>query len=100
MLLRGHIGRAGAGPCPIRGPQQVQGNRTAGSTTVPARRSSTTSGKVCEFEPPREHGLGTVATIEAMHKGDVTVFVAIGGNFALATHDLPYTAEALRKVQS
>jgi anaerobic selenocysteine-containing dehydrogenase len=51
--------------------------------------------EVCGIEAPREHGLGTVATIEAMHRGDVKVFVALGGNFALATPDLSYTAEAL-----
>jgi molybdopterin-dependent oxidoreductase alpha subunit len=51
--------------------------------------------EVCGIEAPRKHGLGTVATIEAMHCGDVKVFVALGGNFALATPDLSYTAEAL-----
>ena len=54
---------------------------------------------VCGIEPPREHGLGTVGTIEAMHRGDVKVFVALGGNFALCTPDLSYTAEALRNCE-
>src|SRR5215470_1591145 len=54
---------------------------------------------VCGINPPREHGLGVVATIEAMHRGEVKVLVALGGNFALCSPDLSYTAEALRKCQ-
>src|SRR6185369_9580186 len=49
--------------------------------------------------PPREPGLGTVATIEAMHRGEMKVFIALGGNFALCTPDLSYTAEALRNCE-
>ncbi|HEV3112412.1 MAG TPA: FdhF/YdeP family oxidoreductase [Candidatus Binataceae bacterium] len=97
MLLRGNIGRQGAGPCPIRGHSNVQGNRTCGVTHRPEAAFLDRLAKVCGFEPPRQHGLGTVATIEAMHRGDVKVFVALGGNFALCTPDLAYTAEALRQ---
>ena len=56
-------------------------------------------GDVCGFDPPREHGLNVVATLEAMHRGDVKVLVALGGNFALATPDLPFTFEALRSCE-
>jgi molybdopterin-dependent oxidoreductase alpha subunit len=80
MLLRGNIGRQGAGPCPIRGHSNVQGNRTCGVTHRPEAAFLDRLAKVCGFEPPRQHGLGTVATIEAMHRGDVKVFVALGGN--------------------
>jgi anaerobic selenocysteine-containing dehydrogenase len=96
MLLRGHIGREGAGPCPIRGHSNVQGNRTCGIDHRPAKAFLDWLGEVCGFDPPRDHGLGTVATIEAMRSGEVKVFVALGGNFALAAPDLPYTFEALR----
>ncbi len=95
LLLRGNIGRDGAGPCPIRGHSNVQGNRTCGIDHRPATAFLDRLAKACGFEPPREHGLGTVATIEAMRSGDVKVFVALGGNFALASPDLPYTFEAL-----
>ncbi len=54
---------------------------------------------MCGIDPPREHGLGAVETIEAMQRGDVKVFVALGGNFALAAPDLVYTAEALRNCE-
>jgi molybdopterin-dependent oxidoreductase alpha subunit len=99
LLLRGNIGRDGAGPCPIRGHSNVQGNRTCGIDHRPATAFLDRLADVYGFEPPREHGLGTVATIEAMQSGDVKVFVALGGNFALACPDLPYTFDALRNCE-
>ena len=96
LLLRGNIGRAGAGPCPVRGHSNVQGNRTCGIDHRPDAAFLDRLAEVCGIEPPRQHGLGTVATIEAMHRGDLKVFIALGGNFALAAPDLPYTAEALQ----
>jgi molybdopterin-dependent oxidoreductase alpha subunit len=99
LLLRGNIGREGAGPCPVRGHSNVQGNRTCGINHRPEGAFLDRLAEVCEIEPPREHGLGTVATIEAMRRGEVKAFLALGGNFALATPDLPYTYEALRKCE-
>ncbi|HWX95443.1 MAG TPA: molybdopterin-dependent oxidoreductase, partial [Solirubrobacteraceae bacterium] len=99
LLLRGNIGREGAGPCPVRGHSNVQGNRTCGINHRPDAAFLDRLAEVCEIEPPREHGLGTVATIEAMHRGEVKAFVALGGNFALATPDLPYTYEALQNCE-
>jgi molybdopterin-dependent oxidoreductase alpha subunit len=96
LLLRGNLGREGAGPCPIRGHSNVQGNRTCGINHRPGASFLDRLAAVCGFEPPREHGLGTVATIEAMHRGDVKILVALGGNFALCSPDLAYTAAALR----
>ena len=96
LLLRGNIGREGAGPCPIRGHSNVQGNRTCGVNHRPDKAFLDRLADVCGIDPPREHGLGTVATIEAMHTGDVKVFVALAGNFALAAPDIPYTFGALR----
>jgi molybdopterin-dependent oxidoreductase alpha subunit len=99
LLLRGNLGREGAGPCPIRGHSNVQGNRTCGINHRPDEEFLDRLAEACGFDPPREHGLGTVATIDAMRNGDVKVFVALGGNFALAAPDLPYTAEALRNCE-
>jgi molybdopterin-dependent oxidoreductase alpha subunit len=96
LLLRGHIGREGAGPCPIRGHSNVQGNRTCGIDHRPPGQFLDRLAEVCGIEPPHEYGLDTVATIEAMRRGDVKAFVALGGNFALAAPDLAYTFEALR----
>jgi molybdopterin-dependent oxidoreductase alpha subunit len=99
LLLRGNIGREGAGPCPIRGHSTVQGNRTCGINHQPAKEFLDRLAEVCGIDPPREHGMGTVETIEAMRSGDVKVFVALGGNFALATPDQPITYEALRNCE-
>jgi molybdopterin-dependent oxidoreductase alpha subunit len=99
LLLRGHIGREGAGPCPIRGHSNVQGNRTCGINHRPDEAFLDRLSEVCGFDPPREHGLGTVETIEAMRSGDVKVFVALGGNFALATPDQIITFQALRNCE-
>jgi molybdopterin-dependent oxidoreductase alpha subunit len=99
LLLRGNIGREGAVPCPVRGHSNVQGNRTCGVNHRPTQEFLDRLGEVCGIDPPREHGLGTVQTIEAMHRGDVKVFLALGGNFALATPDQPYTYEALRNCE-
>jgi molybdopterin-dependent oxidoreductase alpha subunit len=97
LLLRGNIGREGAGPCSIRG--HSNGNRTCGINHRPDAAFLDRLAEVCEFDPPREHGLGVVETIEAMHRGEVKVFVGLGGNFALAAPDLAYTAEALRNCE-
>jgi molybdopterin-dependent oxidoreductase alpha subunit len=99
MLLRGNIGVPGAGPCPVRGHSNVQGNRTCGIDHRPNAAFLDRLAAVCGINPPREHGMGTVQTIESMQRGGVKVFVAMGGNFALAAPDLPYTAEALRKCE-
>jgi len=99
LLLRGNIGREGAGPCPVRGHSNVQGNRTCGINHRPDAAFLDRLADVCGIDPPREPGLSVVPTIEAMHGGKVKVFVALGGNFALAAPDLPYTAEALRKCE-
>jgi molybdopterin-dependent oxidoreductase alpha subunit len=96
LLLRGNLGREGAGPCPIRGHSNVQGNRTCGIDHRPSDAFLDRLADACGIDPPREQGLDTVRAIEAMHRGDVTVFVAMGGNFALAAPDTPYTFEALR----
>ncbi|WP_430335532.1 FdhF/YdeP family oxidoreductase [Rhodococcus sp. ACT016] len=97
LLLRGNIGREGAGPSPVRGHSNVQGNRTCGIDHRPTSEFLDRLADVCEIDPPRHHGLDTVGTVEAMHRGDVQVFVGMGGNFALAAPDTPYTFAALRK---
>ncbi|BDH59029.1 FdhF/YdeP family oxidoreductase [Tsukamurella sp. PLM1] len=96
LLLRGNIGRPGAGPSPVRGHSNVQGNRTCGIDHRPPPWTDKLD-EVCGIVSPREHGLDTVTTIEAMHAGTVKVFVGMGGNFVLAAPDTAYTAAGLRK---
>jgi molybdopterin-dependent oxidoreductase alpha subunit len=97
LLLRGSIGRKGAGTCPVRGHSNVQGDRTMGIWEEPPTWLLDNIQKVFGFDPPREHGYNTVKAIQAMHEGKGKVFFALGGNFLSATPDTNYTAEALKK---
>ncbi|MDQ2937573.1 MAG: FdhF/YdeP family oxidoreductase [Acidobacteriota bacterium] len=97
MLLRGQIGKPGAGLCPVRGHSNVQGDRTMGIWERPTDTFLDNLGTEFNFEPPRRHGYDTVRAIEAMHEGHARVFFALGGNFLSATPDTEYTAEALRR---
>jgi molybdopterin-dependent oxidoreductase alpha subunit len=99
LLLRGNLGREGTGPAPIRGHSNVQGNRTCGIDHRPSEQFLDRLAAVCGIEPPRAHGLDTVRTVEAMHCGDVKVFVGMGGNFALSAPDTAYTFEALKRCE-
>ncbi|HEY5376045.1 MAG TPA: FdhF/YdeP family oxidoreductase [Polyangiaceae bacterium] len=96
-LLRGQIGRRGAGLCPVRGHSNVQGDRTVGIWEKMSAEFLDALGKEFAFAPPKAHGLDSVATIQAMHAGSVKVFVGLGGNFLSATPDTNFTAEALQR---
>jgi molybdopterin-dependent oxidoreductase alpha subunit len=99
MLMRGNIGRLGAGLCPVRGHSNVQGDRTMGIEEQPTTAFLDRLRDVFDFEPPRNHGHDVVATIAAMAAGRVKVFIGLGGNFAVATPDTPLTFEALRSCE-
>ncbi|MDR3682549.1 MAG: FdhF/YdeP family oxidoreductase, partial [Geothrix sp.] len=99
LLLGGHLGRKGAGVCPVRGHSNVQGDRTMGIFERPAKGFLDALQRTFQFEPPRHHGYDTVQAIRAMHEGRVGVFFALGGNFLSATPDTAYTAEALRRTR-
>ncbi len=96
-LLRGQIGRLGAGVCPMRGHSNVQGDRTVGIWEKMSPEFLNALGKEFHFSPPQKHGFDTVRTIEAMHQGRVKVFVGLGGNFLAATPDTRYVAEAIER---
>ncbi|MGV9423028.1 FdhF/YdeP family oxidoreductase [Streptomyces sp. NPDC003656] len=98
LLLRGNIGREGAGAAPNRGHSNVQGNRTCGITNTPDPEFLDKLAEVCGIDPPRKEGLDVVGTIEAMDRGDIKVFVGMAGNFALASPDTRFTYASLRKV--
>ncbi len=97
MMMRGQIGRRGAGLCPVRGHSNVQGDRTVGIEERPTPAFLDRLGQVFDFSPPRHHGLDVVATIRGMVDGRVNVFVGLGGNFAAATPDTPLTWAGLRQ---
>ncbi|MBV9209488.1 MAG: FdhF/YdeP family oxidoreductase, partial [Acidobacteria bacterium] len=97
LLMRGQIGKPGAGACPVRGHSNVQGDRTMGIWERPTESFLDSLAREFEFEPPRKHGFDTVEAIKAMHEGQAKIFFAVGGNFLSATPDTEYTAEALRR---
>jgi molybdopterin-dependent oxidoreductase alpha subunit len=98
-ILKGSIGKPGAGLCPVRGHSNVQGNRTMMIYDKPYPKQMDKLKEVFGFEPPRDHGYDVVESIQAMHEGKLKVFFAMGGNFLSATPDTTYTAEALRKLE-
>ncbi|WP_426752755.1 FdhF/YdeP family oxidoreductase [Myxococcus sp. Y35] len=98
-LLRGSIGKPGAGLCPVRGHSNVQGDRTMGIWEKPPAALLAGLEREFGFVPPRHHGMDVVETLHAMHDGRVKVFFALGGNFLSATPDTEFTAAALRRTR-
>ena len=99
LLLRGSIGKPGAGTCPVRGHSNVQGDRTVGITEHPSAAFLDRMKATFGFDPPRARGLDVVESIRAMAEGRAKVFLAMGGNFLSATPDTELTARALRSTQ-
>ncbi len=97
LLLKGSIGKPGAGTCPVRGHSNVQGDRTMGIYEQPSAAFLQSIENNFHFSPPKEHGYDVVDCIKAMHEQKAKIFFAMGGNFLSATPDTLYTAEALRK---
>ncbi|MGF1428546.1 FdhF/YdeP family oxidoreductase [Kitasatospora sp. LaBMicrA B282] len=95
LLLRGNIGRPGAGPAPIRGHSNVQGDRTMGIWEKMPDAFLDRLRDEFGFDPPRDHGLDTVDSIRAMRDGRIDVFFALGGNFVAATPDTGVTEAAM-----
>ena len=96
ILLKGSIGKPGAGTCPVRGHSNVQGDRTMGINEKAPQKFLDSIERVYGFRPPQAHGYDVVECIHAMHEGKAKVFIAMGGNFLSATPDTTYTAEAMR----
>jgi molybdopterin-dependent oxidoreductase alpha subunit len=97
LLLRGNLGRPGAGVCPVRGHSNVQGDRTMGIfEKMPGWWLDRLDAEF-NFKSPRAHGFDTVEAIKAMHDGRAKTFFGMGGNFLSATPDTEFTAAALRR---
>jgi molybdopterin-dependent oxidoreductase alpha subunit len=96
-LLRGQIGKQGAGLCPVRGHSNVQGDRTMGIWEKVNPRFFDALEREFHFSAPRVDGLNTIQSVRALNEGRAKVFFAMGGNFAVATPDTDYVASGLRK---
>ncbi|EST36268.1 FdhF/YdeP family oxidoreductase [Streptomyces roseochromogenus] len=97
LLLRGNIGRPGAGVCPVRGHSNVQGDRTMGIWERMPQRFLDALGREFGFTPPAHHGLDSVNGIRAMRDGTAKVFLGVAGNFVRATPDSRVTEDAMRR---
>ena len=95
LLLKGSIGKSGAGTCPVRGHSNVQGDRTMGIWESPKPAFLSKLRSNFGFTPPRKHGYSVVEAIKAMHQRAAKVFISMGGNFLSASPDTAYTAQAL-----
>ena len=96
LLMKGSIGKPGAGTCPVRGHSNVQGDRTMGIWEKPKPAFLDKLSERYQFDPPREHGLDVVDAIKQMRQCPGMVFFAMGGNFLSASPDTSYTAQALK----
>jgi molybdopterin-dependent oxidoreductase alpha subunit len=97
LLLKGSIGKPGAGTCPVRGHSNVQGDRTMGIYERPSAAFLQSIKNNFGFQPPVKPGFDVVETIKAMHDGKIKVFIAMGGNFLSATPDTQFTAQAIQR---
>ncbi|AMG56757.1 FdhF/YdeP family oxidoreductase [Pantoea vagans] len=98
LLMRGNIGKPGAGICPLRGHSNVQGDRTVGITEIPPQSLLDSIEKVFGFRPPHEHGHGAVEAIKAMRDGKAKALLCLGGNLAEAMSDPQVTFPAMRNL--
>lgn len=98
LLLGGHVGKKGAGFCPVRGHSNVQGDRTVGIWEAPTDAFLDRLQEGLGFEVPREHGHDVVNAIDAMVRSDIDFFFCMGGNFLSATPDTDVTARGLSKI--
>jgi molybdopterin-dependent oxidoreductase alpha subunit len=99
LLLKGNIGRPGAGACPVRGHSNVQGDRTMGITETPSEPFLQALDGAVGIKSPRHHGVDVVHAIEAFERGELDVFFGLGGNFVAAAPDTPRVDAALQKAK-
>ena len=97
LLLGGHIGRPGAGLCPVRGHSNVQGDRTVGIDHKPSRGFLDALRNTTGINPPISHGHDSVSSVLAMLEGEARVFLSMGGNFVSAMSDTESTSKAIQK---
>jgi len=99
LLLRGNLGKRGAGICPVRGHSNVQGDRTMGIDEKPKPELLNQLRKAFGFEPPKAHGHNVVNAVQAMIDGRAKVFIGLGGNFVRAVPDWPAAEVAMRQLR-
>jgi len=99
LLLKGALGKPGAGTCPVRGHSNVQGDRSVGIQHFVDEAMNARIKEFMYFDPPTKKGLDVVESMEAMHNGKAKAFFCLGGNFLMAASDTKYTAEAIENCE-
>ena len=99
LLLGGHVGRAGAGVCPVRGHSNVQGDKTMGITENPPAYLLKNLSERFNFTAPTKAGIDTISVINGLNAGSMKVLVALGGNLLMASPDTKSTAKALQNAE-
>ncbi|RXG11953.1 molybdopterin-dependent oxidoreductase alpha subunit [Leeuwenhoekiella aestuarii] len=99
LLLKGALGKPGAGTCPVRGHSNVQGDRSVGIQHFVDEAMNARIKEFMHFDPPTKKGLDVVESMEAMHDGKAKAFFCLGGNFLMAASDTNYTAEAIQNCE-
>jgi molybdopterin-dependent oxidoreductase alpha subunit len=95
QLLGGHVGRDGAGICPVRGHSNVQGDRTVGINHKPSKSFLESLSKNLGIKPPIKNGVDTVGAVKLMNSKSNTIFLSMGGNFVSAMSDTLVTSKGL-----
>ncbi|MFK0331990.1 FdhF/YdeP family oxidoreductase [Rhizobium sp. NPDC090275] len=98
LMLRGNIGRPGAGICPLRGHSNVQGDRTVGITEIPNKALIDGMERAFGFRPTDMKGHNAIESVEAIMEGKSKALICLGGNLAVAMSDTDFTFEAMRKL--
>ncbi len=99
LMLKGNLGKPGAGVCPVRGHSNVQGDRTMGIWERPSQALLDAIEKEFQFTPPQHHGVDAVSCAEAMLKEEIKVFFAMGGNYYSAMPDNQRVGKGLNNCQ-
>ena len=99
LLLKGALGKPGAGTCPVRGHSNVQGDRSVGIQHFVDEAMNARIKEFMHFDPPTKKGVDVVESMEAMHSGKAKAFFCLGGNFLMAASDTKYTAEAIQNCE-
>ncbi|MEP4531546.1 MAG: FdhF/YdeP family oxidoreductase [Cyclobacteriaceae bacterium] len=99
LLMKGSIGKPGAGTCPVRGHSNVQGDRTMGIWERPTKVWTDKLKEAFNFSPPETPGYNVVEAIAAMNKNEVSFFMAMGGNLLSAAPDTLLTEQAMKKCE-
>lgn len=98
-LMRGNIGRSGAGICPVRGHSNVQGQRTVGITEKPEMVPADKIKELFGVEVPRKKGLTVVEACQKIIGGEVRAMIQLGGNLVRSVPEHHLVVPAWRKLR-